>query len=61
MDSRISGLVECEDPDPEPCVFPDQFQGLFVGVEGVHQDQRHVGIVTFVQPFNLDTKVGHFS
>ena len=54
MDPGISGLVEGQDPDPESCVLADQLEGLLVGVERVHQDQRDVGVVTLVQPFNLE-------
>ena len=57
MDPGVSRLVEGQDSDPEPCVLPDQLEGLLVGVEGVHEDERNVGVVAFVQPFDLEVEM----
>ena len=61
MDPRVSGLVEGQDPNPESGVLADQLEGLLVGVERVHQDQRNVRVVTLVEPFNLRKKCSKFN
>ena len=53
FEPRILGLVEGEDPDLEPSVLPDDLGGVFIRVEGVHQDERNVSIVSFVQMLDL--------
>ena len=50
---RILGLVEGEDPDLEASILPDDLGGVFIRVEGVHQDERNVSIVSFVQMLDL--------
>ena len=56
MDAGVPRLVEGQDSNPEPGVLPDQLVGLLVRVEGVHEDQRNVGVVALVQPFDLNVK-----
>jgi len=53
VDAGVAGLVEGADLDVEPFVFADDFRGVFVGVEGVHQDQGNVGVISRVQVLDL--------
>ena len=57
VDAGVSRLVEGQDSNPEPGVLPHQLEGLLVGVEGVHEDERNVGVVAFVQPFDLEVEM----
>ena len=52
-------LVEGVDGDLDLTVFPQQFGGVFICVEGVHQHQRHVYIVHFVQVLQTHTTHTH--
>ena len=49
----ILGLVEGEDSHLEASILPDDLGGVFIRVEGVHQDERNVSIVSFVQMLDL--------
>lgn len=44
IDTRIPRLIERVDLDLDVVVLVDDFVGLFVGVERVHEDEWHVGI-----------------
>lgn len=52
-DSRELGLVESSHSDPVALVLLDDLGGVGVGVERVHQQERHVGVVSAVQVLNL--------
>lgn len=48
-DTRKTALIECVDLHLKSFVFPRHLFGVFVGIEGVHQDERNVGVVCFVE------------
>lgn len=52
-DSRISRLVERQDVDVVTFIFLDDILGVLVGIERVHEDERHVHIVGAVEIFDL--------
>ena len=45
----LPALVEGVDVDLVVFVLLQDLLGVFVGVEGVHEDERHVGVERFVQ------------
>ena len=49
----IAGLVEGLDGDVEAGILPDDLHRVLVGVEAVHEDQRHVGVVLLVEELDL--------
>ena len=49
IDSRVTRLVEGDNIDVVVGVFLDDALSIFVGVEGVHEDERHVDVVRLVQ------------
>lgn len=53
VDSGVSGLVEGEDVDVVALVLLDDGRGIVVGVERVHQDERHVRVISAVQVLDL--------
>ncbi len=53
VDPRVAGLVEGQDSDAEARVLLDDLVRLLVGVEGVHEDERDVGVVLLVQGLDL--------
>ena len=53
VDARKARLVEGEDLDAHLAVLLDQLVRLLVGVEGVHQHERDVGVVLLVQLLDL--------
>ena len=53
VDAREAGLVEGQDLDAHLAVLLDQLVRLLVGVEGVHQHERDVGVVLLVQLLDL--------
>ena len=42
-------LIERVNLDPVVCVFLQDLLGIFVCVEGVHEDQRDISVVGLVQ------------
>lgn len=46
-------LIECVDFDLETFVLANNFFGIFIGVERIHQHQWDIGFVCFVQCFDL--------
>ena len=49
VDARVSGLVEGEDLDVMICVLLDDALRVFVRVERVHEDERHIDTILFVE------------
>ena len=49
------GLVERVDLDVHVRVLAEDFGSVFVRVEGVHQNQRHVRVVLLVQILHVKT------
>ena len=41
------------DGDPHGLVLPDEPGGVLLGEEGVHEDERHVGVVGGVEVLQL--------
>lgn len=61
-DTRISRLVECRDTQLLISVFFDDSEGIFVGVEGGHEDEGNVDLVGSVEMLYLthgEVKEGH--
>lgn len=48
-DTGVTGLVEGEDLDVVVGILLDDTLSLIVGIERVHQDERDVGLVSFVE------------
>ena len=53
VDPGVARLVEGQDPHAEAGVLLDNLVSLLVGVEGVHENERHVGVVLLVQALDL--------
>ena len=49
VDARMTGLVECEDLDIMVCVLLDDALRVFIRVERVHKDERHIDTIRFVK------------
>ena len=46
VDPRVARLLEGFDPHLEPGIFPDDFLGVGVSEEGVHQEERNIRLVS---------------
>ena len=53
VDAGKARLVERQDLDALPAVPLDHVLGVLVGVEGVHEDERDVGVVLLVEVLDL--------
>ena len=53
VDSGVSGLVEGEDVDVVALILLDDGSGIVVGVEGVHEEERDVDVISAVEVLNL--------
>jgi hypothetical protein len=49
VDAWVPGLVEGEDLDVMVCVLLDDALRVFVRVERVHEDERHIDTILFVK------------
>jgi len=49
VDARVPGLVKGEDLDVMVCVLLDDALRVFVCIERVHEDERHVDTVLLVK------------
>lgn len=61
-DSRVSRLVERQDVDVVALIFLNDVLCILVGVERVHEDERHVDVIGAVEIFDLahrEIKEGH--
>lgn len=58
QDSGIAGLVEGHDINVVTLVLLDDVLGVIISVEGVHEDEWHIDIISSVEVFDLaDGKV----
>ena len=51
----VPGLVEGTDLNLHVRVFTQNFLCIFIGVEGVHENERHVGAVRLVHVLQTTT------
>lgn len=61
-DAWISGLVECKNLDVVVCVFLNDPSGVVVGIEGIHEDEWDVDVVSGVEVLDLadgEVEEGH--
>ena len=61
-DTRVTGLIEGGDAELLVCVFFDDAEGVVVGIEGGHENERDVDAVGGVEMLDLtdgEVKEGH--
>lgn len=62
IDPRETALIEGDNADTVLTVLLDDLAGFGVGVEGVHQDERDIDLVGFVEELHLadgEVEEGH--
>ena len=56
-DPRVAGLLECLDGHLEAGILPDDLLRVLLRQEGVHQDQRHVCVVSEIFLYDLNASI----
>lgn len=55
--SCTPALVECEDFDLDLTVLFEDFFSVFISIEGIHQNQRDISPIGFVQVLQSEVRV----